>query len=67
MFRRKMTEQELRMWCIEKSSTQDAQIFWKQAETLYKYITEAESKAVQNKPREHFFSRLWLLIQNWLK
>lgn len=66
MFRRKMTEQELRMWCIEKS-THDAQIFWKQAETLYKYITEAESMAVQKKPHGHFFSHLWSWIRNLLK
>lgn len=58
MFRRKMTEQELRMWCIERSSTKDAHIFWEQAEILYKYITSGESKEVQKKPRECFLSRL---------
>lgn len=65
MFRRKMTEQELRMWCIEKTIHNGLPSL-RAAGIIYDYITE-EREESQKKPRECFFSRLCSQIRDWLK
>ena len=66
MFRRKMSEQELRMWCAEQISRHycPSPIM---IDELYEYITKGESKATQKKPRECFASRLSSWIRGLLK
>lgn len=65
MNRRKMTEQQLRMWCIEQT-IHNGIPSCSTADMIYKYIT-AERVESQKKPRECFFSRLWLWIRGRLK
>ena len=64
---RKMSEQELRMWCIDHSTTQNAHIFWEQVEELYKYVTQKEQKESQKKPHECIFCRLSSWFHGLLK
>lgn len=67
MRNRKMSEQELRMWCIDHSTTKDACILWTQAEELYKYVTQKEQRESQKKPHECFFCRLSSWFRGLLK
>lgn len=69
MFRRKMTEQELRMWCVEQCNFGGKGFFMEQVNDLYEYITSQseESKATQTKPHGCFFCRLRSRIQSWLR
>ena len=60
-FRKEMSEQQLRMWCIEQT-IHNGIPSCKTADMIYKYVTE-ERGGYQKKPHECFFSRLWSLIQ----
>lgn len=66
MRNRKMSEQELRMWCIEKSinsgfSSKDY------ADWIYEYITQKEQRESQKKPHECIFCRLSSWFHGLLK
>ena len=64
-FKKRMTEQQLRMWCIEQT-IHNGFPSYSTADAIYKYVTE-EREESQKKPREHFFSRLWLWLRGCLK
>lgn len=66
MFRRKMSEQELRMWCIEQISRHcyPSRLL---VDELYDYVISGEPTVVQKTPHGCFFCRLLSRIQNLLK
>ena len=65
MFRRKMTEQEIRLECAKLSMQGYQQFIPAVAEQIYNYITSSEkSGGVQKKPRGCFFCHLWSKIRS---
>lgn len=62
---KKMTDQELRVWCVEQTTEFGGSPNLKKAKELYAFVsTSGESKAAQKKPRVCFFSRLWSRIRH---
>ena len=61
-----MSEQELRMWCIEKT-IHDGWASHDSADWIYEYITRKEQKESQKKPHECFFCRLSSWFHGLLK
>lgn len=67
MFHRKMTEQELRLECAKLSVNGYQQFIPEVAEQIFIYVSGEGSKAVQKKPRERFFLRLWSRLRHLLR
>lgn len=69
MFRKKMTDHELRLECAKLSVQIYRQFYIETADRIYDYVTSQskESKATQKKPHECFFCRLCSKIRGRLK